>query len=163
LLRHTDRVSEPVTESIFIEADPVSLYDMVADVSRMGEWSPESTGALGAARKLAAGEKFTGLNKRGPVRWATICTVRDADRGRRFSFDVDFGPVTISFWSYDFAAEGTGTRVTETWVDRRAGIWGPFIKAAGQLVIPGSRPDHNRSTMIRTLTELKAAAESAEG
>jgi hypothetical protein len=33
------------------------------------------------------------------------------------------------------------------------------LKAAGQLVIPGSRPQHNRASMVQTLRRLKEAAE----
>lgn len=152
-------MADTVVEGIFIKAQPGAVYDLVADVAKMGEYSPEATGARGAGRDLRVGDRFIGLNKRGPVRWFTVCTVIAADRGREFAFDVDMGPMAISRWSYTFAEEAGGTAVTETWNDRRSGLWGPVIRGLGQLVIPGPRAPHNRANMVRTLQRLKEAAE----
>ena len=42
---NTGRVDElSYAESIDIARDPEALYDMVSDVTRMGEWSPVCTG-----------------------------------------------------------------------------------------------------------------------
>jgi hypothetical protein len=152
-------MGEPVVESIYMAADAGRIYELVADVGRMGEWSPEATGARGASGTLGPGDRFLGLNRRGPVRWFTVCTVRAAQRGVTFAFDVDFGPFHVSRWEYRFRPEGAGTRVTESWTDRRTGLRGAVLKAAGQLVIPGSRPQHNRASMVQTLRRLKEAAE----
>lgn len=152
-------MAEPVTESIDVQASPEAVYDMVADVSRMGEWSPEATGARRADGVLQEGDKFIGLNRRGPVQWFTQCTVRVARPGKRFEFDVDFGPLPVSRWIYDFTPNGDGCTVQETWIDRREGLRGQAVKAAGQLLIPGNRPEHNRANMVETLRRLKRAAE----
>ncbi len=150
-----------VSESIVINASPDTVYDLVADVDRMGEWSPEATGARGADGPPAEGERFMGMNRRGPVVWFTFCTVRAADRGAEFEFDVDFGPFPVSTWRYDFEDVGDGTtRVVETWIDRRQGLRSIPVKALGQVLIPGNRDDHNRANMITTLRRLKQAAES---
>ncbi|MDQ1393142.1 MAG: hypothetical protein QOF30_2119 [Acidimicrobiaceae bacterium] len=81
-----------------IAASPEALYDMVSDVTRMGSWSPETTSArwLGGADRPAPGARFKGANKHGWRRWHTTCTVVAAEPGRRFSFDVGFGPLPIS-------------------------------------------------------------------
>ncbi|MFN8125306.1 MAG: SRPBCC family protein [Candidatus Nanopelagicales bacterium] len=149
-----------VSESIVINAPADQVYDLVADVSRMGEWSPEATGARGTDGPPDEGERFVGFNRRGPVVWFTFCTVRAADRGAEFEFDVDFGPFPVSTWRYDFEDVGDGTtRVVETWIDRRQGLRGLTMRGVGQLLIPGSREDHNRANMIKTLRRLKSAAE----
>ena len=154
-------MSTAVVETITIAAPAEALYDLVADVSQMGRFSPEATGARGAATVLQVGDRFIGLNKRGPVRWFTQCTVTAADRGAEFEFDVDFGPVPVSCWRYDFEPVGDGTtRVTETWMDRRQGLLGVPIALVGKLVIPGDRATHNRATMAETLRRLKEAAEA---
>ena len=49
-------MADPVVEYIEIAATPEVVYDLVADVARMGEWSPEATGAKGANRILTAGD-----------------------------------------------------------------------------------------------------------
>lgn len=153
--------AEPVIEALKIAAQPEVVYDLVADVSRMGEWSPEATGARRASATPMVGDKFVGTNKRGLFSWSTQCTVRTADRGREFTFDVDFGPIAISRWSYEFAGDGDDTVVTETWWDRRSGVGGVAIKAVGQVFIPGPRPEHNRRNIRATLRQLRSAAEAA--
>lgn len=152
-----------VTESTTINADPATVYRLVSDVARMGEWSPEATGAFGAQGQLGVGDRFVGRNKRGPVLWWTVCTVRQAEPGVRFAFDVDAGPAPISRWIYELRpTEQGGTELVETWIDRRRGPLGVAVKGLGQLFIPGSRPEHNRRNMRATLAALKQAAESTE-
>jgi uncharacterized protein YndB with AHSA1/START domain len=146
--------------SIEIAASPQAVYDLVTDVTRMGEWSPEATGARGASAALRAGDRFWGLNRRGAARWFTRCTVRQAEPGRRFVFDVDFPPAPVSRWTYEFEPTADGCRVTETWEDRRFGPLGPAVRAVGNVLIPGPRAAHNQRNIETTLARLKAAAES---
>ena len=114
----------------------------------MGEWSPEATGALRASKPLRAGDTFVGLNKFALVRWWTNCTVLHADRGERFEFDVDFGPLPVSRWSYEFSPQPDGsTEVTETWIDRRQRADRPARAAGGPGRDPrgpgGAQPRHH--------------------
>ena len=56
--------------SIEIGAEPEAVYDLVSDVCRMGEWSPENLGADwvdGGTGKL--GDWFDGHNKVGEREW----------------------------------------------------------------------------------------------
>ena len=153
-------MAEPVTESITIDASAEDLYDLVSDVSRMGDWSPEATGALRAGEQLKRGDTFVGLNRFALARWWTYCTVRRAERGDVFEFDVDFGPFPISRWTYEFTAQGErSTRVTESWLDRREGARALPIRVVGGILIPGDRAAHNRANMQVTLKRLKAHAE----
>ena len=149
-----------VSESIEIVAGPEAVYDLIADVSSVGQFSPEATGALGARERLGLGDTFWGTNKRGPWVWATRCRVTSADRGRAFAFDVDFGPLPISSWSYEILATQGGCTVTESWVDRREGKRGKLVSRAGSILIPGPRDEHNRRNIRQTLEALKLAAES---
>lgn len=155
-------MSAHVSESIVITAPADVVYDLVSDVTRMGEWSPEATGARRVDGPLQVGDTFIGLNKRGLVRWFTTNTVLAADRGAEFEFDTNFGPLPVSRWRYDFEDTGEGTtRVIETWLDRRQGLLSVPVKVTGQLIIPGNREDHNRANMVQTLRRLKEVAESA--
>ena len=148
------------TASIHIQADPLVVYDLIADVSAVGEFSPEATGALRARSHLTVGDTFWGTNRRGPWIWATHCRVTRADPGGGFAFDVDFGVFPISSWTYRIEPDDTGCLVTETWVDRREGKRGELIRRGGALVIPGPRDEHNLRGIQQTLAALKAAAES---
>jgi hypothetical protein len=149
-----------VVVSIEIDADPKVVYDLVSDLPRMGEWSPENTGGrwIRGSSGPAPGAKFKGSNRKGFRRWSTTCTVTDARPGEVFAFDVDFGPTGISHWEYVLTATPTGARVTESWTDRRPG----WMKLGG--VVAMGVPDrgaHNRRNMEETLAALKAAAEKA--
>ncbi|MCH9718749.1 MAG: SRPBCC family protein [Actinomycetia bacterium] len=154
------RLGPPISESLIISAPAEAIYELVADVSRMGEWSPEATGARGVSGPLHVGDRFTGTNRRGQVGWFTFNTVRIATPGQAFEFDTDFGPLPISRWRYDFGTRADGTtRVTETWWDRRNGLLGLPIRAVGQLLIPGDRATHNRKNIRTTLQRLRDVAE----
>ena len=145
--------------SASIAVPPEQVYDLVADVTRMGEWSPENTGGrwVGDAVGPDAGVRFRGSNRKGLRRWTTTCTVTAADRGERFAFDVKLGPLPIATWEYIFRADDGGTKVTEAWTDRRA-VWLRMV-AVPVMGVP-SRPHYNRRGMEVTLAALKTAAES---
>lgn len=146
--------------SVEITAPPEVVYALITDVGRMGEWSPEATGASSVKGSLQVGDTFRGHNKRGLIRWYTHCTVREAQPGRKFVFDVDSGPMPVSRWTYTFEPTATGCRLTETWDDRRFGPLGPVIRTVGSVIIPGPRAAHNQQNIEITLQRLKAAAES---
>ena len=143
-----------------IAAPAQRVYDMVADLTRMGEWSPENTGGrwLRGATGPAVGARFRGTNRAGWRFWATTVTVREAEPGRRFAFDVDVAGIPVSNWGYEFSEASGATRVTETWTDRRPG----WMRTAS-IPVTGvrDRAEHNRRNMQETLRRLKAAAESA--
>ena len=69
-------------EAITINCPPEEIYDLIADVSRMGEWSPVCTGGS----YDDDGEWFTGTNAMGGSTWETRCRVVAAERGREFAF-----------------------------------------------------------------------------
>jgi uncharacterized protein YndB with AHSA1/START domain len=101
---------------VHVSAPPEKVYDMVSDVTRMGEWSPETVKCewLGGASGPAVGARFKGTNRRGVMRWSTKPEVVAADPGREFAFVTKgVGPATR--WSYRFeqAADG-GTEVSES-------------------------------------------------
>src|SRR5690349_14065289 len=101
-----------VTVESVIAAEPKVLYDLVSDVTRMGEWSPETASCrwIGGAPGREVGARFVGANRAGWRRWATTCTVRAADPGERFEFEVTFGPLPVATWAYEFVPEGPGCR-----------------------------------------------------
>jgi uncharacterized membrane protein len=100
--------------SIVIDRPADVVYDLVADVSQMGSWSPVCTG--GAYDD--DGEWFTGTNAMGDSTWETRCRVVTADRGREFTF-VNHGlegTMEMVRWSFRFRpADGDRTEVTQSW------------------------------------------------
>lgn len=88
---------------VHVAVPPETLYDMVSDVTRMGEWSPETVTCtwIDGATGPAVGARFKGTNKRGIFRWSTKPVVVAAERGREFAFVTkSIGPSTK--WSYTF-------------------------------------------------------------
>ena len=151
---------DDVTVEHSVAASPDAVYALVSDVTRMGIWSPETTGCrwLGGATGPTAGARFRGANRKGWRRWSTTCTVTAADPGRRFSFEVRVGPLPIARWAYAFAAEGEGCRVTESWSDERPS----WMRRIDPVVMDiADRAAHNRAGMEQTLDALARHAESA--
>ena len=141
-----------------IHADAGELYDLVSDLPRMGEWSPENTGGrwVNGAAGPVVGARFKGTNRSGWRRWTTDVVVTNAQRGERFSFDVKFGPFNIANWDYRFQQDGAKTNVIETWTDHRV----PGIGTIGGLFVGvRDRPGRNRDNMEATLARLAAAVE----
>jgi uncharacterized protein YndB with AHSA1/START domain len=142
-----------VTVEETIAAPPQQVYELVSDVTRMGQWSPETTACrwLDGASGAAVGARFRGANRQGWRRWSTTCTVVEADLGRRFSFNVRYGPLRVARWDYEFVPEGDGCRVTESWTDRRS-AW--MARMGATVMGIRDRAEHNRETMQATLAQL---------
>jgi hypothetical protein len=107
-------------ESIVIARPAEFLYDMISDVTRMGEWSPICTACWwdeGAGPW--AGAWFTGRNELPERTWETRSQVVAAERGREFAFAVGGAWVR---WGYSFTPVAGGTEVTESWQFLPAGI-----------------------------------------
>ena len=92
------------------------LWQLVSDVTRMGEWSPENLGAewlSGTPREVGA--RFRGRNRRGRVSWSTTCEVIASDRGRVFAFAVGTVARPDAVWRFSLTPLLDGrTRVTES-------------------------------------------------
>lgn len=147
------------SDSLVINASPQTLYDMIADVARMGEWSPICKACWwDEGQGPAVGSWFTGRNEMPDRTWETRSQVVAAEPGVEFAWAVG-GANTR--WGYAFEAVDGGTRVTETWEVLPAGVaW--FQERFGddadnQLEI---RADLARTGIPETLAAIKAAAES---
>ena len=155
----TDPETTVDSVAVTIAAPPEALWDMVADVTRMGEWSPEcySCRWVGKRREPVAGARFVGFNRRGSARWFTTNEVEQAEPGRAFVFRTRETGVR---WGYRFEPDGDGTRVTETRDLAGARTW--IIRLAGPFVggVDG-HAEELRAGMRKTLDRLKAAAEPA--
>ncbi|MFI9331605.1 SRPBCC family protein [Kitasatospora sp. NPDC052868] len=150
-----------VEESVSVKAGPAAAYRAVADVRRMGEWSPECRAVWARRGPLGVGARFVGFNRRGLFFWFTTCRVTDADPGREFAFRVDTFGLPVAQWGYRFEpAEGGGTTVTEYWRDLRTGRASGLTEVLGT-VFAGTNPELrvkvNRAGMRATLARIQAA------
>ena len=75
-----------------IRADAGELYDLVSDLPRMGEWSPENTGGrwVNGAAGPVVGARFKGTNQSGWRKWKTdvVVTVARARRALQLRRDI---------------------------------------------------------------------------
>lgn len=152
-------MADHVSVTTEIAAIPEKVWAMVADLTRMHEWSPENHAVtwLKGATGAVPGATFKGTNKSGKKEWATSGTVVEAVPGRVLSFRVKAVGMKVALWSYRFEASDGGCTVTESWDDER----GPIVTFLGKPVSGvADRASHNRAGMEETLRKLKAAAEA---
>ena len=88
--RTGSRTPLDVSVTATIAAPARVVYDLISDVTRMPEFSPENIRGqwLGGATGPAVGARFKGTNRLGSTTWSTKPTVTAAEPGRRFAFQV---------------------------------------------------------------------------
>jgi Polyketide cyclase / dehydrase and lipid transport len=147
--------------SVYADAAPTVLYDMVSDVARMGEWSPECRYCewIGGATGPAVGARFKGSNRRGLARWSTKPRVVAAQPGREFAFVIGHLGRDMTRWSYRFEPTSGGTTVTESFEMVRDLPW--YFRLFDRLLMRvADRKTDLETNMGETLRRLKAAAEA---
>lgn len=133
-----------------VPASPDRVHALISDITRMGEWSPETY----AARWREPGHRFTGSNRIGPLyRWRMTATVTETVPGRVFAFTTAWP--SSSSWRYDLEPVEGGTRITESVT--RATPQLAAVRAIQRLVGVPDRAAHLRAGMATTLERLDAA------
>jgi hypothetical protein len=112
-------VLRPLTGEVSLRmaAPPAVVWDLVSDVTRIGEFSPETFEAewIRGAAGPEAGAQFKGHVRRngvGPTYW-TLCTVTVCEPERHFEWAVGNDAITANNWGYRLQPDGDGTLVTE--------------------------------------------------
>ena len=150
------------SESVVVARSPEDLYDMVSDVTRMGEWSPVCKACWwDEGDGPRPGAWFTGRNELPERTWETRSRVVAADRGREFAFMVRGSWVR---WGYTFTPVEGGTQVTESWEflpDGIAGFRDRFGADAEAQIASRSEAAHRGIPV--TLAALKNVAEAHPG
>lgn len=144
--------------SIVIHRSADEIYDLVSDVTRMGEWSPVCKACWwdeGDGPRAGAG--FTGRNETPERVWKTHSVVEVADRGREFAFVVGSG---VARWGYTFEPAAVGTTVTESWRFLPTG-YEFFAKRYGDDAAAQIEQRHRSAIdgIAATLAAIKEAAE----
>ncbi|MFQ6031139.1 MAG: SRPBCC family protein [Dehalococcoidia bacterium] len=148
----------------YVAAAPERVYQILSDVTRMGEWSPECYRCvwLGGASAPAVGARFRGDNWRGWLRWSTFCTVTEAEPGRVFAFETKpRGMKRQTRWRYEMEPHIDGTLLRESF----EALW--YIRLVFRIAF-GSDGAKARLTQLEqgakeTLARIKAAAEAEVG
>ena len=150
--------NDSVTTHVGAPSDRV--FELVADVTRMGEWSPECYRCewLGDATGPFVGARFKARNKRGLLRWSNSPTVVVADKGREFAFSRTALGAGEYVWRYRLTpSPDGGTEVSESYEAVRPES--RLVSAFANLFTPGDEASHLRAAMTVTLERIKQAAE----
>lgn len=147
------------SQSAVIEAPAEWIYELVADLPRMGDWSPECRQVewLDGSTGPGEGATFIGHNQGGPrglMKWSRRGRVLTADPGREFAFVTEEGGRESTEWRYRLEPVDGGARVTESYTVRWIPTWARIVD------IPTNRARELRHAMQRTLEQLKGVAEA---
>jgi ubiquinone/menaquinone biosynthesis C-methylase UbiE/uncharacterized protein YndB with AHSA1/START domain len=143
--------------SIDISAPVESLWTMVTDIRRMGEWSPETFDARWIDLPgPVVGAAFRGCNRlRWIGTWCSTATVVDCDPPQSFGFVIGNDPSRPNTeWTYTFEAiDDATTTVTERYRMLREPL---SVLAYYRLI---DRRRSLESGVVETLSRLKERAE----
>lgn len=116
-----DLTTMHVDVEVIIPADIETVWDLLADLSRIGEWSPECVRVtwLEAVPGQRVGARFEGLNRVPGFEWSVTGQVIEAERPDTFAwivFDDDSERVDrpSSTWRYELSAVNGGTLVRQS-------------------------------------------------
>ncbi|MGN6783099.1 MAG: SRPBCC family protein [Marmoricola sp.] len=149
--------------TVHMAATAERVWDLVSDVTRIGEFSPETFEARWTRGSTGpeVGAWFKGHVKRngvGPTYW-TLCKVEECEPGRAFGFTVYAGQRPVNTWRYRIepagAGSGDGVDVTESFQLAS----NPLLKAYWA-VLGWARGRTNREGMRTTLERIRAVVET---
>lgn len=148
------------SEAVVVAAPAAHIYDLVSDMPRMGDWSPECQRVewIEGADGPAPGARFMGHNVGGPrgiFKWSRRGRVLVAEPGREFAFATEEGGKEGVVWRYRLEPVDGGTRVTESYEVTTIPVWARIVD------VPSNRARQLREGMGHTLAQLKAAAEAS--
>ncbi|MEV6279851.1 SRPBCC family protein [Nocardia sp. NPDC051832] len=145
------------TMSIVVDAPAQQLWDLVTDITGMGRWSTENRRGrwLNGAVEPRVGAWFIGVNRIGPLTWATPCEVTVVAPLAHFEFQVHIvGPR----WGYRLEPHPGGTLVTEYREWSYTSAFNRALRWSGPL--GRTRDNHALHGIPQTLRALKAHAET---
>ncbi len=118
--RHVQKAGR---SEVVVDAPIDAVWDVVRDVTRVGDWSHECVSAdwLGGATAAVPGARFRGRNRQGLLRWGRVCEVRTAEP---YEFAWRTVPTTFypdsSEWCIRLEEGDGGTRIEQSFRVLRA-------------------------------------------
>jgi uncharacterized protein YndB with AHSA1/START domain len=149
-------MAAPIIQAeIEINAPVSKVWNLVSDVSKMPQWSPQCR-VMRALGPVRPGTRTVNLNRRGMLFWPTTAVITEVVPERKFAFRI---PLNTTVWSYELEPTATGTRLVET---RHAENGVTAVSNAATNVALGGMETFERELlegMQQTLARIKAAAE----
>ncbi len=111
------RVARTGSVQADVQSTPAQVWQVLTDVTRIGEWSHECRTAqwLGGADQAAVGARFRGTNKARFARWSRPCTISVLDSARRFTYRTNGGLMgDATEWTFTLEPTDRGCRITQS-------------------------------------------------
>lgn len=141
---------------IHINAPVSKVWELVSDLTRMPEWSPQCT-LMKVMGPVAPGTRTVNFNKRNFLFWMTLSTITEVIPEQKLAFRVS---TNNTVWTYELEGTATGTRLIES---RHAenGVTA-ISRIATDALLGGT--EHFEKELVEgmkmSLGRIKAAAES---
>lgn len=150
------RVQMHNSVAVTVDAEVDDVWDVVKDVTRVGEWSHECVGAtwLGEATSAIPGARFRGRNRAGVFRWGRVCEIVSAE-----PYELVWRTVPSALypdsseWRIALDKLGAGTKISQHFRVLRAP---KVLSNLYALMIPAHRD--RTSALIQDLERLGTAA-----
>jgi uncharacterized protein YndB with AHSA1/START domain len=158
----TQKSTQPtaITATVQINASPDEVWQIVSDLGRMPEFSPELRKAF-VIGKPGVGANIIGINRRKAVHWPTTSKVVRWEPGRAVGWKTRESGAT---WVYELEPTATGTAVTGRRVLPKftfgTSLLGPVI--GGAQGHDAELADGIRLTLERIRATVEAAALAAD-
>jgi uncharacterized protein YndB with AHSA1/START domain len=102
-----------LAETIRIDAPQEEVWNLITDVHRMAEFSPELVEVewLGEPAAPTLGARFAGKSRIGGFEWTRNCTIVEAREPKLFSYEVydEADEFAQSRWSFEITDDGEAT------------------------------------------------------
>ncbi|MFI8568464.1 SRPBCC family protein [Rhodococcus sp. NPDC078407] len=103
-------MSKTLEATIDIAATPETVWSIVSDLQRMGEWSPQCKKMKVFGGPVGKGTKTLNVNRKGLLVWPTSSKVVTFEPNRELAFRI---VENKTIWSYTLTPSATGTTVVE--------------------------------------------------
>jgi uncharacterized protein YndB with AHSA1/START domain len=127
------RTARTCRAEVIADAPIESVWRVIGDLTRTGEWSHECrhVAFLGGATAAAPGARFRGHNRLGWRRWNRTCEVLAVDPPRHISWHTIPTPLSPNStdWHITLEPAGAGTRIVQTFQITKFPRWMEWIIA----------------------------------
>jgi uncharacterized protein YndB with AHSA1/START domain len=144
--------------TVHVDAPAERVWALLANLERMGEWSPECYRVEwqdGASAPATPGARFRGWNRYGPMRWSVSCRVKTAVPDKELSFSTLVREKEMVTWTYRIEPSDGGVDLVESFDVH----WLPWSARIAEDFLMRDRDRRREQAMRLTLERIKGIAE----